>query len=85
LVNDVGHRFPKSGFSQLGETLELYAGSGHKGPHATEVLSVDPSTAAPVIPPRSDFRTGTLSSPSSNTIVEEIDTVKWFDPRELTA
>jgi hypothetical protein len=33
---------------QPGETLEVRIGPGHKGPHVTEVLSVDSSTATPM-------------------------------------
>ena len=32
---------------QPGETVEVRVGPGHKGPHVTEVLSVDSSTAVP--------------------------------------
>jgi CspA family cold shock protein len=41
---------------QPGETLEVRVGPGHKGPHVTEVLSVDSSTAVPATPRRSSFR-----------------------------
>src|SRR5215471_16174581 len=41
---------------QPGETLEVRVGLGHKGPHITEVLSVDKSTAAPVAARQSAFR-----------------------------
>ena len=37
------------GAIQAGETLEVRIGPGHKGPHVTEVLSVDTSTAAPLL------------------------------------
>jgi CspA family cold shock protein len=62
-----------------GETLEVRVGPGHKGPHVTEVLSVDSSTAAPVAPRRSSFRAETSDGPSSDTAVEETGTVKWFN------
>ena len=60
---------------QPGETLEVRVGPGHKGPHVTEVLSVDSSTAAPRAPQRSNFRATTSNGPS----VEETGTVKWFN------
>jgi len=62
-----------------GETLEVRVGPGHKGPHVTEVLSVDSSTAAPVAPRQSSFRAETSDGPSSDTAVEETGTVKWFN------
>jgi CspA family cold shock protein len=58
-----------------GETLEVRVGPGHKGPHVTEVLSVDSSTAAPVAPRRSSFREAT----SNGSSVEMTGTVKWFN------
>jgi cold shock CspA family protein len=36
---------------QPGETLEVRVGPGHKGPHVTQVLSVDGSTATPTLRP----------------------------------
>jgi CspA family cold shock protein len=64
---------------QPGETLEVRVGPGHKGPHITEVLSVDSSTAAPLAQGRSSFRAGTSNGPSSDTSVEETGVVKWFN------
>jgi CspA family cold shock protein len=64
---------------QPGETLEVRVGPGHKGPHVTEVLSVDSSTAAPTASQRSRFRAETSNGPSSDTAVEETGTVKWFN------
>ena len=65
---------------QPGETLEVRVGPGHKGPHVTEVLSVDSSNpAAPVAPRRSSFREATSNGSSSGTSVEETGTVKWFN------
>jgi CspA family cold shock protein len=64
---------------QPGETLEVRVGPGHKGPHVTEVLSVDSSTAAPTAPRRSSFRAATSSGSSLGTAVEETGTVKWFN------
>jgi CspA family cold shock protein len=71
----------QSGISavQPGETVEVRIGPGHKGPHITEVLSVDSSTAAPVAPRRSSFRSTTSNGPSSGVSVEETGTVKWFN------
>ena len=64
---------------QPGETLEVRVGPGHKGPHVTEVLSVDSSTAAPVTPRRPNNRSTTSSRPTSDILVEEAGTVKWFN------
>lgn len=60
---------------QPGETLEVRVGPGHKGPHVTEVLSVDRSTATPMASRRSSAQAATLNGPS----VEEVGTVKWFN------
>jgi cold shock protein len=60
---------------QPGETLEVRVGSGHKGPHVTEVLSVDSSTAVPIPLRRSSDQETRLNGPS----VEETGTVKWFN------
>jgi CspA family cold shock protein len=67
------------GAVQPGETLEVRIGPGHKGPHVTEVLSVNSSTASPVAPRRSSLRTATSYGPSSDMAVEETGTVKWFN------
>ena len=64
---------------QPGETLEVRVGPGHKGPHITEVLSVDSSTATAATPRRSNYRAAASSGPTSDTLVEEIGTVKWFN------
>ena len=64
---------------QPGETLEVRVGPGHNGPHVTEVLSVDSSTAAPRESHRSHFRAETSNGPSMDTAVEETGTVKWFN------
>jgi cold shock protein len=61
---------------QTGETLEVRVGPGHKGPHVTEVLSIDNSTAVPIAPRRSSPQVTTSDGPS----VEETGTVKWFNP-----
>jgi CspA family cold shock protein len=64
---------------QPGETVEVRVGPGHKGPHITEVLSVDASTAKPSIPPRLSSRAPTSGGPSSDLAIEETGTVKWFN------
>jgi cold shock protein len=60
---------------QPGETLEVRVGPGHKGPHVTEVLSIDSSTAVPTASRRSSAQATTSNGPS----VEETGTVKWFN------
>jgi CspA family cold shock protein len=60
---------------QPGETLEVRVGPGHEGPHVTEVLSVDSSTATPMASRRSSGQATTLNGPS----VQETGTVKWFN------
>jgi cold shock protein len=64
---------------QPGETLVVRVGPGHKGPHVTEVLSVDSSTAVPATPRRSRFRAEISNGPSTDTAVEETGRVKWFN------
>ena len=63
---------------QPGDTVEVRVGPGHKGPHVTEVLSVDSSTAVPTASRRSNAQATTLNGPS----VEETGTVKWFNPEK---
>jgi CspA family cold shock protein len=63
---------------QPGETLEVRVGPGHKGPHVTEVLSVDASTVAQAAAKRSRFRSARSDAPSSKTAVEETGRVKRF-------
>jgi cold shock protein len=48
----------RSGISavQPGETLKVRVGPGHTGPHITEVLSVDTSTATPMTPRQPHYR-----------------------------
>ena len=58
-----------------GETLEVRADPGHKGPHVTEVLSVDRSIATPMASRRSSAQATTSNGPS----VEVTGTVKWFN------
>ena len=60
---------------QPGETLEVRVGPGHKGPHVSEVLSIDSSTAAPIASRWSRPQATASDGPS----VEESGTVKWFN------
>jgi cold shock protein len=64
---------------QPGETIEVRVGPGHKGPHITEIIGVDSSTAVPATPRRSNFQAATSNGSSSGTAVEETGTVKWFN------
>ena len=64
---------------QPGETVEVRVGPGHRGPHVTEVLSVDSSTAAPATPRRSNFAATTPNGSSSDASIDETGTVKWFN------
>ena len=62
-----------------GATLEVRAGPGQKGMQVTEILSVDATTALQEQPrrprpERSSYR------PSDQPAVEEIGTVKWYNP-----
>jgi CspA family cold shock protein len=61
-----------------GDTVEVAVGPGHTGPHITEVMNVDSSAAKPRIPPRSNS-SPMSGGPSSNTLVAETGTVKWFN------
>jgi CspA family cold shock protein len=76
-----GSVLSQSGISavQPGDTLEVAIGPGHTGPHVTEVLSVDRSTAVPGAPRVSSPQPATSSRPSSDLAVEETGTVKWFN------
>jgi len=67
------------GIVQPGDILEVRVGPGHKGPHVTEVLSVDSNTAVTATPRRSRFQSSTSDGPSSDLAVEETGTVKWFN------
>ena len=64
---------------QPGDTVEVQVGPGHTGPHVTQVLGVDSSTAAPTTPLRSGSRSATSGGPSSGTSVQVTGTVKWFN------
>jgi cold shock protein len=66
------------GAVQPGETLEVRIGPGHKGPHVTEVVSVDSSSAVPVAPEGSGLQSA-ISHGSSSAAVEVTGTVKWFN------
>ena len=76
-----GSVLAQSGINALqpGETLEVRVGPGHKGPHVTEIISVDSSTAVPATPRRSNFGATTSNGSSSGIAVEETGTVKWFN------
>lgn len=63
---------------QPGETLEVRVGPGHKGPHVTEVLSVDSSTVVSA-PRRSSFPQRQSNGPAPDSSVEGSGTVKWFN------
>ena len=73
-----GSVLARSGISvvQPGETLEVRVGPGHTGPHVTEVLSVDNSTAVPKASHQSSVQATTSNGPW----VEETGTVRWFNP-----
>jgi cold shock protein len=64
---------------QPGETVEVRIGPGHKGPHITEVLSVDTSTATAATSPRPNVRSTATNGRSSDVSVAETGTVKWFN------
>jgi len=61
-----------------GATLEVRAGPGPKGPQVTEILSVDTSTVGqePARRPRPEPRHAAVDQAA----VEEIGTVKWYNP-----
>jgi CspA family cold shock protein len=61
-----------------GATLEVRTAPGQKGPQVTEVLSVDTSTALQEQPRRP--RPEPPYQPSGQAAVEEIGTVKWYNP-----
>ena len=71
----------RSGYSAvpLGATLEVRAGPGQKGMQVTEILSVDATTGLQEQPrrPRSERPP---NRPSDQPVVEEIGTVKWYNP-----
>jgi cold shock protein len=56
-----------------------WVGPGHKGPHITEIISVDSSSAKPTTPRRYNFGATISNGSSSGTAVEETGTVKWFN------
>jgi cold shock protein len=61
-----------------GTTLEVRVGAGPKGPQVTEILSVDTSTALQEQPRRP--RPERPYQPFDQAAVEEIGTVKWYNP-----
>jgi cold shock protein len=63
---------------QPGDRLDVCIGPGHKGPHITEVLSIDASTAKPTTPLRSSSRAQTPGG-HTDLAVEETGTVNWFN------
>jgi cold shock protein len=64
---------------QPGDSVEVRVGPGHKGPHITEIISVDSSTAKPTTPRQPNFGATTSNGLSSSIAVEETGTVKWFN------
>jgi len=64
---------------QPGETIEVRVGPGHKGPHVTEVLSVDSSTPVPRASLRSRFPAEASNGASTEKAAEDTGTVKWFN------
>jgi CspA family cold shock protein len=79
-----GSVLAQSGINALqpGETLEVRVGPGHKGPHVTEIISVDSSTGTPAAPRRSSSQARTSNGSPSGVAVEETGTVKWFNPEK---
>jgi CspA family cold shock protein len=61
-----------------GATLEVRVGAGQKGQQVTEILNVDTSTAGQE-PPRRP-RPERSYAPADQAAVEEIGTVKWYNP-----
>ena len=60
---------------QPGASVEVRVGPGHKGPHVTEVVRVESSTAVPMASRQSSAPATTSNGPS----VEETGKVKWFN------
>lgn len=63
-----------------GASLEVRVGPGQKGLQVTEVVSVDPTTAAPSRAPRSPSAGPRDRAAPSGPTVETTGTVKWFNP-----
>jgi cold shock protein len=63
-----------------GATLEVRAGPGPKGPQVTEILSVDVSTALQEKPRRPRPERPPYQSSAERPTVEELGTVKWYNP-----
>jgi cold shock protein len=62
-----------------GDGLTLRVAPGQKGPQVTEILSVEPGTAA-AAPRRTGF--AAAPRPSLDTAVQETGTVKWFNAQK---
>ncbi len=63
-----------------GTSLEVRVGPGQKGLQVTEVVSVDPTTAAPSRGPRPQSAGPRDRAAPSGPTVETTGTVKWFNP-----
>ena len=61
-----------------GATLEVRVAPGQKGQQVTEILSVDTSTSGPE--PARRPRPGPRHAPLDQASIEEIGTVKWYNP-----
>ena len=72
----------RSGSSSVppGATLEVRVGPGQKGMQVTEILSVDASTAVQEQPRRP--RPERFRAAADQAAVEEIGTVKWYNPEK---
>ena len=64
-----------------GATLEVRTAAGQKGLQVTEILSVDTSTAQQE-PPRRPRPERPPYQPADQAAVEEIGTVKWYNPEK---
>jgi len=70
---------------QRGDTVEVRVGPGHKGPHVTEVLSVDASTATPNRSRRRSFPGRDIDRAIFRHIGRGYQSVKCSTPRGATA
>ena len=66
------------GALQPGVTLEFRTAPAQRGLQVTEVISVDSGTAAPLRPPRKNFRSPLNRQPLEAS-VQEMGTVKWYN------
>jgi cold shock protein len=68
---------------QPGDTLQVRAAPGQRGPQITEVISVDTSTGGIARPPRSSaaggFGPASSDRPLLEVIAQETGTVKWYN------